>query len=68
MTMLVSRRQKDLVSSTQSDELMTGLNLMRKGVSSLRMAVQTQLKYPDNPQAMVGFCSTKEVVENMIRM
>ena len=66
--MLVSRRQKDLVSSTQSDELMTGLNLMRKGVSSLRMAVQTQLKYPDNPQAMVGFWSSREVVVNMIRM
>ncbi|KAK7109116.1 hypothetical protein V1264_013219 [Littorina saxatilis] len=51
MTMMMSRRQKDLVSSAQRDELMTGLNLMRKGVSSLRMAIQTHLKYPNNPQA-----------------
>ncbi|XP_076461227.1 uncharacterized protein LOC143293831 isoform X2 [Babylonia areolata] len=49
--MVVNRRHKDLVSPVQSEGLQTGLSLMRKGVSSLRMAVQTHLKYSNNPQA-----------------
>ncbi|KAL8604954.1 hypothetical protein ACOMHN_028582 [Nucella lapillus] len=54
MTMVVSRRHKDLVSSAHREGLLSGLSLMRKGVSSLRMAVQTHLKYPSNPQADAG--------------
>lgn len=53
MTMLVSRRQKDLVSRDQGEQLVVGMSMLRKGVSSLGMAVQTFLKYPHNPQALV---------------
>ncbi|XP_025095727.1 uncharacterized protein LOC112564862 isoform X2 [Pomacea canaliculata] len=54
MTMLVSRRQKDLVSRAQGEQLVVGMSMLRKGVSSLGMAVQTFLKYPHNPQALAS--------------
>jgi hypothetical protein len=56
MIMVISRRQKDLISRTQSEQLIAHLNLIRKGASSLKMAVQTYLKYPHNPQASVSKC------------
>ncbi|KAL4231611.1 hypothetical protein ACF0H5_009191 [Mactra antiquata] len=54
MTGLTDRRQRDLIHSKQRERIITSLNILRKSISSLSVAMQNSVKYGHNPQAQVG--------------
>ncbi|XP_053407384.1 uncharacterized protein LOC123547184 isoform X2 [Mercenaria mercenaria] len=54
MTGISDKRQRDLIHSRQRERIITALNILKKSISSLSVAMQNSVKYSHNPQAQIG--------------
>ena len=54
---MADKRQLDLTSRIQRDAVVSAVTVLRRSVPLLSSAMQTFVKFPDNPQALVNFFS-----------
>ncbi|XP_076104056.1 uncharacterized protein LOC143072834 isoform X1 [Mytilus galloprovincialis] len=54
LTSLANKRQKDLCQDRQREKIITALNLLKKSIPSISVALQSCIKYPSNAQAHVS--------------
>lgn len=54
LTRVADKRQRDLIHSRQRERIITALNILKKSISSLSIAMQNAVKYSHNPQAQMG--------------
>ena len=54
MTGICDKRQRDLIHSRQRERIITAMNILKKSITPLSLAMQNSVKYSHNPQAQVN--------------
>ncbi|KAJ8312557.1 hypothetical protein KUTeg_009930 [Tegillarca granosa] len=54
LTTLANKRQKDLSHDRQREKIIMALNLLKKSIPTVSVAMQSYVKYPNNPQAQTS--------------
>ncbi|KAL5021150.1 hypothetical protein ScPMuIL_000305 [Solemya velum] len=70
LTSLANKRQKDLTMGRQREKILTSLNMLKKSVPAISIALQNFIKYPSNTQAETSKSyvtgQVKDAVEDIV--
>ncbi|XP_033755819.1 catenin alpha-like [Pecten maximus] len=64
---LANKRQKDLCHDRQREKVITSMALLKKSIPSMSVALQSFVKYPQNPQAQMSKACVMNQVLSAVR-
>ncbi|XP_069113867.1 uncharacterized protein [Argopecten irradians] len=64
---LANKRQKDLCQDRQREKVITSMALLKKSIPSMSVALQSFVKYPQNPQAQMSKACVMNQVLSAVR-